>query len=54
MSIIPTSESPKLRLAWIKWALQADLQAQKPSRLGRKDRLRINSAVRNRNEGETS
>lgn len=50
MSIIPTSESPKLRLAWIKWALQADLQAQKPSRLGRRERLRINAAVRNRNE----
>lgn len=49
MSIIPAVESPKLRKAWIKWALQADLQAQKPSRLVRKDRLRINSAVRDRN-----
>jgi|JI10StandDraft_1071094.scaffolds.fasta_scaffold239061_2 hypothetical protein len=50
MSVIPAVESPKLRLSWIKWALQADLQAQKPSRLGRRERLRINAAVRNRNE----
>ena len=49
VSVIPSVASPKMRAAWIKWALQADLQAQKPSHLGRNDRLRINSAVRDRN-----
>ena len=52
MLIIPAAESPKLRLLWIKWALRGDLQAQKPTRLARKDRLRINSAVRSRNKKE--
>jgi len=50
MTIVPSVASPKVRAAWIKWALKADLQAQKPSHLGRKDRMRINSAVRERNE----
>ncbi len=50
MSVIPAVESTKLRLSWIKWALQADLQAQKPSHLGRRERLSINAAVRDHNK----